>query len=287
MDRTDKIFKLCRVHNFIDYSNAIDNGVNMIGLHAVYSNLESYILSEQQYCPIDKTLFRNDKNLPISDYEIMGIRYLVKKIDNEVPIVLVIEDNLEISQIEECIKLYNLSNENLILQLQFRVCENKILQLKKAFKSKIICTVGLNQLDFDSYINQLNQTLRPEDDYILIDFSKHQPDYISNSIEISAKPAIDVLESRVNTLKNINIPLLIADDTHVNQMRRYLQLLDAHDIVVSGIDMQNAVELDKKYIRYEICEENNKQIIQVKVRKSKSKLQKWKNFSFDNLGLKK
>ena len=39
MARTGKIFKLCRVHTSIDYSNAIENGVNMIGIHAVYTCL--------------------------------------------------------------------------------------------------------------------------------------------------------------------------------------------------------------------------------------------------------
>ena len=70
-------------------------------------------------------------------------------------------------------------------------------------------------------------------------------------------------------------------------MRLYLQVLDVNDIVISGIDMQNAVEFDKKDIRYKIIEGNNKELIQVKVRKSRVKLQKWKSFSFDNFGLKK
>ncbi len=287
MARTGKIFKLCRVHNFIDYSNAIENGVNMIGIHAVYSNVESYISSEQQHSPINKTIFRSDRNLPISDYEIDGIRDLIKRIDNDVPVALVIEDDLEIRQIKECIKFYNLGNKNLILQLHFRACGNKILQLKEVFKNRIICTVGLNQFDFESYINELNQILNPENDFLLIDFSKHQPDYISNSMEICTKPAIEILESRIYTLKKNKLPLLIADDTSVDQMRLYLQVLDVNDIVISGIDMQNAVEFDKKDIRYKIIEGNNKELIQVKVRKSRVKLQKWKSFSFDNFGLKK
>lgn len=287
MARTGKIFKLCRVHNSIDYSNAIENGVNMIGIHAVYSNVESYIASEQQYCPINKTIFRSDRNLPISDYEIDGIRDLIKRIDSDVPVALVIEDDLEIRQIKECIKFYNLGNKNLILQLHFRACGNKILQLKEVFKNRIICTVGLNQFDFESYINELNQILNPENDFLLIDFSKHQPDYISNSMEICTKPAIEILESRIYTLKKNKLPLLIADDTSVDQMRLYLQVLDVNDIVISGIDMQNAVEFDKKDIRYKIIEGNNRKLIQVKVRKSRVKLQKWKSFSFDNFGLKK
>lgn len=286
MAENGKIFKLCRVHNYIDYSNAIDNGVNMIGLHAVSSNLESYIVSEQQYCPINKTIFRNNRNLPISDYEIDGIRDLIKRIDNEVPVALVIEDDLEIRQIKECIQFYNLDNQNLILQLHFRAFGNKILQLKEVFKNRIICTVGLNQLDFESYINELNQILDPDNDFLLIDFSKHQPDYISNSMEICTKPAIEILESRICSLKKNKLPLLIADDTSVDQMRKYLKFLDVNDIDISGIDMQNAVELDKKDIRYEIIEGNNGQLIQVKVRKSREKLQKWKSFLSDDFSSK-
>ena len=287
MARTGKIFKLCRVHNSIDYSNAIENGVNMIGIHAVYSNVESYIASEQQYYPIDRKIYRNDRNLPISDYEIYGIRDLIKKIDNEIPVALVIEDDLDIRQIKECIRLYNLDNKNFILQLHFRACRNKILQLKDIFKNRIICTVGLNQLDFESYIDELNKILDPENDFLLVDFSKHQPDYISNSMEICTKPANEILESRIYSLKKNKLPLLIADDTSVNQMKQYLQILDVNDIVISGLDMQNAVELNKKDIRYKVIEDNNKQLIQVKVRKSRVKLQKWKSFSFDNFGLKK
>ena len=53
MHRDNKIFKLCRVHNLEDYLTAVNNGVNMIGIHAVYTDFDAYRAAEEIYNPIE------------------------------------------------------------------------------------------------------------------------------------------------------------------------------------------------------------------------------------------
>ncbi|HEC2173373.1 TPA: hypothetical protein R1915_001472 [Staphylococcus delphini] len=285
MVRTGKIFKLCRVHNIIDYLSAIENGVNMIGIHAVYDSLESYKKTEECYSPIDRSIMRTTDTLPISDYETNGIRHLIDKIDNNVQIVLVFEKLLDYPLIKQCIELYNLKSKDILLQFQFRIDHQIYLRLRKYCKYNLICVIGLNQLDFEEYFEKLNNYLDAKKDYILVDFSKHQPDYLTNSMDISSKPPLNTLKSRINILKRNNIPLLIADDTEISEMKEYVKLLTYNNIEIAGLDMQNAVELKKKEQYYRLKKTDRGQFVQIRVRKSQIKLKVWKDFAFENFSL--
>ena len=52
---------------------------------------------------------------------------------------------------------------------------------------------------------------------------------------------------------------------------------EKHNIIIKGIDMQNAVEISKKEQR-DILINNNEKDYQAKIRKSNEKLKEWKEF---------
>ena len=285
MYREGRIFKLCRVHNMEDYLTAVDNGVNMIGIHAVYSCFEAYKSIEENYSPIERPEIRTHRNLPIADYEVSSIRYMVENMDSKISIALILENELSNEDIAECIRLYNLDGKNPFLQLQFRISYARCIEIKKELNNNLICTVGLNQADFEEYLKFLNRVLDPDKDFILIDFSKHQPDYLTKKVDISCEATMDTLEKKVRSLRNNKIPLLIADDTEVEKMQDYLKFLSVNNIRIAGIDMQNSVEISKKYQSYKLDNINDEQLIQVKIRKSNEKLQQWKLFVSKKLNI--
>lgn len=278
MHTIGKVFKLCRVHNFEDYIVAVNNGVNMIGIHAVYADFDTYRAIEERYAPIERPIIRTSKNLPISDYEVDAIRYLVDNVDAQIAIALVLEKDLSCEDIAECLRLYNLSDKNTLLQLQFRTNYEKLMEIAKVLNRKMICTIGLNQEDFDEYFAFLNRTLDPDNDFILIDFSKHQPDFLANKVGCSSDTKMNTLKTRVKCLKKNGIPLLIADDTTVGEMEEYIKYLSINDIQIAGIDMQNSVEESEEKQCYMLEKVTGKQAFQTKVRKSDKKLRLWKDF---------
>ena len=52
MNNSNYIFKVCRVHNIEDLKMVANNGANMIGIHAVYIDTNSYLSSEEKYFPL-------------------------------------------------------------------------------------------------------------------------------------------------------------------------------------------------------------------------------------------
>ncbi len=285
MHRDNKIFKLCRVHNLEDYLTAVNNGVNMIGIHAVYTDFDAYRAAEEIYNPIERPIIRTHKNLPIADYEVDAISYLADNVDGQIPIALVLEKDLSCEGIAECLRLYNLSDKNPLLQLQYRINNERFLEITRTLSKKMICTIGLNQEDFDEYFAFLNRVLDPDNDFILIDFSKHQPDYLTKKMGISSETKMNVLMKRVKCLKKSSIPLLIADDTTVEKMAKYIRYLSINDIELAGIDMQNSVEQSKEAQCYTLSDVCGKREFQIKVRKSDEKLRPWRDFVSQNFYL--
>ena len=285
MHRDNKIFKLCRVHNLEDYLTAVNNGVNMIGIHAVYTDFDAYRAAEEIYNPIERPIIRTHKNLPIADYEVDAISYLADNVDGQIPIALVLEKDLSCEGIAECLRLYNLSDKNPLLQLQYRINNERFLEITRTLSKKMICTIGLNQEDFDEYFAFLNRVLDPDNDFILIDFSKHQPDYLTKKMGISSETKMNVLMKRVKCLKKSSIPLLIADDTTVEKMAKYIRYLSINDIELAGIDMQNSVEQSKEAQCYTLSDVCGKREFQIKVRKSDEKLRPWRDFVSENFYL--
>ena len=285
MHRDNKIFKLCRVHNLEDYLTAVNNGVNMIGIHAVYTDFDAYRAAEEIYNPIERPIIRTHKNLPIADYEVDAISYLADNVDGQIPIALVLEKDLSCEGIAECLRLYNLSDKNPLLQLQYRINNERFLEITRTLSKKMICTIGLNQEDFDEYFAFLNRVLDPDNDFILIDFSKHQPDYLTKKMGISSETKMNVLMKRVKCLKKSSIPLLIADDTTVEKMAKYIRYLSINDIELAGIDMQNSVEQSKDAQCYTLSDVCGKREFQIKVRKSDEKLRPWRDFVSQNFYL--
>ena len=285
MHRDNKIFKLCRVHNLEDYLTAVNNGVNMIGIHAVYTDFDAYRAAEEIYNPIERPIIRTHKNLPIADYEVDAISYLADNVDGQIPIALVLEKDLSCEGIAECLRLYNLSDKNPLLQLQYRINNERFLEITRTLSKKMICTIGLNQEDFDEYFAFLNRVLDPDNDFILIDFSKHQPDYLTKKMGISSETKMNVLMKRVKCLKKSSIPLLIADDTTVEKMTKYIRYLSINDIELAGIDMQNSVEQSKEAQCYTLSDVCGKREFQIKVRKSDEKLRPWRDFVSQNFYL--
>ena len=285
MHRDNKIFKLCRVDNLEDYLTAVNNGVNMIGIHAVYTDFDAYRAAEEIYNPIERPIIRTHKNLPIADYEVDAISYLADNVDGQIPIALVLEKDLSCEGIAECLRLYNLSDKNPLLQLQYRINNERFLEITRTLSKKMICTIGLNQEDFDEYFAFLNRVLDPDNDFILIDFSKHQPDYLTKKMGISSETKMNVLMKRVKCLKKSSIPLLIADDTTVEKMAKYIRYLSINDIELAGIDMQNSVEQSKEAQCYTLSDVCGKREFQIKVRKSDEKLRPWRDFVSQNFYL--
>ena len=280
--RTGKIFKLCRVHNVFDYKTAIKNGVNMIGLHAVYQNFEKYRQNEKLYLPITTISHMKDINIPISDYEVDSISDLLDNIDVEVKVALILEEKMNLEQIRRCLSSYNLNTETTIFQLQHRVDNEYIDCLRKHFQCDIICTIGLNQKDFSEYFEFLNRVLN-KNDKILIDLSKHQPDFIHGAeVESVEDSKLKLLNSLIPVLRGSRIPLMFAEDTSVEQMKRYLNLLNKNGVKFAGIDMQNSVEIDSTEQRYQSVLINGKSY-QMRVRKSPQKMERWKDFAYKEL----
>lgn len=281
--REGKIFKLCRVHNERDYKSSISNGVNMLGIHAVYKDFKNYEKSEKENLPKETPYRRYTENLPISDYEVESIAHLQSILDDRVGIALVIEESLSPEQVMDCVKLYKIKICKMSLQLQYRVKENEIKSFKDYFRCNIICAVGINQKDFEEYFLYLNSILNPSTDKILIDFSNHQPDIITGKEIMIEGNKLETLKSLIPVLKCGEIPILLADDTRIVNMKKYIQTLSEHSIEVAGIDMQNAVEYEKKDQRYQYLELKNNMKHQIKIRKSPTKLKEWRDFVYNEL----
>ncbi len=278
MKYKDYIFKICRVHNLKDLETVKNNNeVNMIGIHAVYYDQESYKKSEIKYEPIYCT-YENVVNLPIAVYEIDSIREMQKYIPNNITQVILFQRQLSVKNMKKCIELYNMPKNNLFIQLHYRVNNDEIRDIKNKISKNIIATIGIFQEDFQEYFNNLQKILNNKSDYILIDLSEHQSNL---SIYNENLDKFKKLKEIIPIIQNNEIPIILAEDTSPDIMKKYLYEINKYNISIKGIDMQNAVELEKNKQKYEILYDRNIKY-QIKIRKSEKLIKSWDNF-FKNL----
>ena len=266
----DYIFKVCRVHNKKDLDNVISNNANMIGIHAVILNRAEYIENEKKYSPI----FLNDdydKGLPILSLEVDGIKNMIKYIPSNIIPVILFQREMEYKKIIECCKIYNLNIKNMYIQLHHRITENYIQNIKKEVCKNIIAVIG-------AYFKFLERKLDKNMDYILIDMSVHQSNLSNYSTKVDK---LEVIENLSRIVENNKIPIILAEDTSTENMKKYMDIISKYDINIKGLDMQNSVEKDKINQKYELYKDYDGEY-QIKVRKSEKLLRNWKNFFQDN-----
>lgn len=268
------IFKVCRVHNIEDLNIAKKNNVNMIGIHAVYFDRNAYLISEEKYKPIIKDYGSINENIPVSTLEVNSIRAMQKYLTDEIKQVILFQRETEITIMKKCCEIYGMKTDNIYIQLHHRTSKKYIENVKRNLCKNIIAVVGIFQEDFCEYFWQIHNSLNKDTDYILVDLSEHQSD-------------LSVFDENTNKIKKIRelakamegniIPILIADDTDVKTMKKYLNELLKYNILIRGLDMQNAVEYAKINQCYTL---NNKENItyQQKKRKSEKLFYEWNNF---------
>lgn len=275
--QTNYIFKVCRVHNIPDLYTVIKNGANMIGIHAVSPDRIMYLNSEARYSPI-QTETNLDIELPVPLFEIESIQNMQKYIPSNLKQAILFEKPIDISKMIKTCKLYKVPQDNMYIQLHHRTTQKYIEEIKEKLCKNIIATIGLFQDDFQKYFWMLHNILNKDTDYILIDFSKHQPDLInfSDSYKESINK-ISVIKHLSTLIQKNTVPVIVADDTSPSQMRIYLDIMIKNHVKVAGIDMQNNVEQIRNEQKYQIFNDGSNSY-QIKIRKSPTQMAEWNNF---------
>ena len=277
IEENNYIFKVCRIQNVQDLKIVAQKGANMVGIHSVYPDRIKYLKNELKYKPFESNL-EIAEDLPVGVLELNSIKDIQKIIPEGMKQAILFERPCEIKNMIKTCEMYELPKEKMYIQLQHRTDEKYILQIKKELCKRIITTVGLFQKDFKEYFWKMNNVLNPQTDYILLDLSKHQPDLITYSENY--KESIDrvsVLKHLAKVIENNTVPIILADDTTVHQMKEYLQVLSKYNIKIKGIDIQNTVEIETNKQRYQKIEYRGK-VYQAKIRKSSTKMAEWKDF---------
>ena len=278
MGNKNYIFKICRVHNLKDLEIIRHNSeVNMIGIHAVYYNQEEYRKSEKKYYPIYCN-YENNEDLPIATFELDSIREMQKHIPNNITQAILFQRPLSVENMKKCIELYNMPQKDLVIQLHYRVNNAEIKNIKNRICKNIIATIGIFQEDFEEYFNNLQKILYDKTDYILINLSEHQSNL---SIYDEKVDKLEKLKEIIQIIQNNKIPIILAEDTDPDTMKKYLYEINKYNILIKGIDMQNAVEIEKNKQRYEVLYDKNIKY-QNRIRKSHELIKNWNDF-FKNL----
>lgn len=276
-----EVRKICRVHNRYDLAVAQIAGATMIGIHAVAWDKAKYFEHE-----INKAHFQKymDINLPLPNFEIDGIKEMISRLPDSVFPVLVFENVVDAEALSSICSLLALEPEKSGVQLQFKADRNYIDIVKRQKFKTIIYAIGLFQTDIDSYLSVITSRI-DKDDYILLDLSKHQPNYIcspdSKLVQFDSKE--NALKKVSSILRNYKHRLLLADDTSPESMHHYISILADCGINVAGIDMQNSVEIPPEEQVY-INIENSSSPFEIKIRKSVPKATQWSDFYIENTG---
>lgn len=273
MKLNEYIFKVCRVHNIEDLKNIINNGANMIGIHAVILDRNQYLNNEERCSPFNSKVMI-DGNLPLATLEIDSIRIMQKYIPKTIKQAILFQQPININLMKECCKLYNMPLSEIYIQLHHRTNKEYIEIIKKEVTKNIIAVTGIFQNDFYEYFWKLHDILDPKTDYILIDLSVHQSDFSIYNNKIDKFKRIKEI---VKIINNNKVPIILAEDTKVKVMKKYLKELKKYNINIKGIDMQNSVEIEKSKQKYKILNDGEFEY-QAKIRKSEKKLLKWKKF---------
>ena len=144
------------------------------------------------------------------------------------------------------------------------------------YLQKIESELDMNFIDYiQEYIEEGNtnsQNLGLEIEHFAVDDKGNQ---------IGFNEVTALIEEIADKIKGNRIPILLADDTSVEEMHKYIEVLRIKNIFIKGIDMQNSVEIDKSKQKYVTLNDNNTKY-QAKVRKSEVLLKDWKRFIEEN-----
>ncbi|SHO43132.1 beta/alpha barrel domain-containing protein [Anaerocolumna xylanovorans] len=268
--------KICRVHNIYDLKIALSMGATMIGIHAVINKNNNYY-DDEIFCGNHEKRY---PNLPVPDYEVDGIRYMIAHLPPNITPVLVIENELTIEEIKKIAEIYGLSINKSGIQFQFSINENYLNSIINMGFAHLIISVGIMQNDIFLYLENISMLLREENDYLLLDMSKHQPQLIAMnahkaeySVEFEDK--FQKLQKLVDLLKKLSISILLADDLNPDELILCQLALMSNGVNLVGLDMQNNIELHKSEQGY--CKIKSKDNIYyyAKIRKSIDKIKKW------------
>jgi len=280
------IKKICRVHNLYDLNLSVLNGYNMIGIHAVCTDKIKYLINELKYTPIICENRNTNNALPIAIFEVESIRAMQKYLSENKSIkqAVIFERALDVELMRECCNIYGIPLDSMYVQLQYRTSRHNIKSIKSNLCKNLIVAMGLFQHDFNEYFWYLNKTLCPDTDYILLDCSKHQPDLIANASSYNDDiNKLSIAKGLMSLISGNTVPIILADDTSVDDMAALLSEIKTHNIKFAGIDMQNCVEINPREQQYQMFKSNGC-VYQGKIRKSATFMSEWKNILIDDRG---
>lgn len=223
-------------------------------------------------------------NLPVPDYEIESIRYMVRCLPDGVMPILIIENKLSVEDIMKVINIYGLNVFKCGIQMQFRTNIEYINKIIEMGFERVIVAVGLMQKDVKEYLEFVDKALRTSKDLILLDMSRHQPHVIVNEkvidkYDVSFETKYNCLNRIVSCLKKLETSVLLADDIMPDKMILCQLMLLSQGVNIIGLDMQNNIEVDKTEQKYcKIKENKTSKYHYAKIRKSVEKIKKWNIF---------
>jgi hypothetical protein len=261
----EAIFKVCRVHNIVDLNTVLAAGANAIGIHAVSPSEPEYSRSQQVHRPVlfGMTTLRD---LPVAHLETGSIRQMAEHIPRNVCPVLVIEQTHVPTEILRIMAAYGLDPQNTTLQIQHRVSSEYLDDMKRRLGSDVICTIGSDQEDFAAYFARLDAFLDPSADLLLIDFSAHQPDFITGRAGLR-QPTTGRATEIARHIKGNRIPVLVADDCEPAVLSERVGEMAQAGVLIAGIDTQNSTEVPKAQQRFRLVGDS-RHTTQALIRKS-------------------
>ncbi len=281
-DGTSAIFKACRVHNTFDLSVAAMHGATAIGIHAVHDDASKYFHAQIPYHPpVDRVrLGCRESMLPVALFEAEGIRKMVRLLPSSITPYVVFERPASEFVIRRTLATYRLSRA--VLQFQHRVTAEYLSQLRDRLSLPMMPVVGGAQSDFVEYFTFLQSSLNPDQDLVLIDLSKHQPDIISGQAEHHSIEYTTSLR-RLGALSRVSpVPIVLANDTEIPTMQAHLAILKNARARVVGIDMQNCLEFPAHERRF-IVIDDTQSTYPALLRKCPNRMATWGRFFQDML----
>jgi hypothetical protein len=267
----------CRVHNPFDLALVAANGVDMIGMHAVHLDPYRYLGSQLGHRPL-RGASTSTIAPPLASLEAESIVAMQRCMPRGMRQAIVLENPTSVAVLSSCLETYGMSQADPYLQFQHRITQQYVGQIKEIFEANIIASMGLAQNDFEEYFFHLEDILDPTVDFILLDLSKHQPDMLIGSdcglLEMDKRA---LLRRWSGVLRSGKVRVMLADDTSIDRMRFYLRTLTEAGVPISGVDMQNAVEVHPSEQVFRVmCDEYSE--YPAKIRKSPDLVERWGRF---------
>ncbi|WP_405717490.1 hypothetical protein [Streptomyces sp. NBC_00046] len=264
------LFKVCRVHNPFDLATVLAAGAHAIGVHVVSPPEPAYSAGQERHHPYDRAPVRRP-DLPLAHYETESIRLMATMIPAGLKVVAVME-NVPTGRDWHALLATLQLPDTTDLQLQCRVTEAQLAQLRLSVPAGLVCAIGADQDDFEEYFRFLDGALDPLTDHILVDHSVHQPDLIATGTT-ALVPGPARTEDLARTMRGNRVPVLVADDTAARTVVDRCRALRDRGVLVAGCDTQNSVEVPKHAQRYRLVKDASG--AQALVRKCPDLLREW------------